>query len=166
MWKAGIKSGICPSVKFLTCTITVFIKMGRGFKAPSAVPTATKRKRVHRHIYSTVLNGSIGWPRSGAMINKVHAWEGQILRSPVRVCRKKMGLPLLMEKIASKKWRTKTWAVYDGDYPIVLAIRSILEWRTTAWFEYDVGPLKCPKIEASIGFQRFTVGHTDGETAW
>ena len=27
-----------------------------------------------------------------------------------------------------------TWAVYDGDVPIMLALRSILEWRTTAWW--------------------------------
>ena len=31
----------------------------------------------------------------------------------------KMGLPLLTEKIASKIWTTMTWAVYDGDVPIM-----------------------------------------------
>ena len=27
-----------------------------------------------------------------------------------------------------------TWAVYDGDVPIMLVLRSILGWRTTAWW--------------------------------
>ena len=44
-----------------------------------------------------------------------------------------MGLPLLTEKIASKIWST-TWAVYDGDVPILLALRSMLGWRTTVWW--------------------------------
>ena len=81
------------------------------------------------------------------MINKVRAWEAQILlltfrprMKPVetwvtyrirtsrsmRTIWKKMGLPLLTEKIASKMWTTMTWAVYDGDVPIILALRSIL----------------------------------------
>ena len=44
---------------------------------PKTVLMTTKCKRVH-HVYSTVRNGSINWPWSGAMINKVRAWEGQI----------------------------------------------------------------------------------------
>ena len=47
---------------------------------------------------------------------------------------RKMGLPLSTEKIASKIWTTTTWAVYDGDVTIMLALRSILGWRTTAWW--------------------------------
>ena len=38
----------------------------------------------------------------------------------------KMGLPLLTEKILSKIWTIKTWAVCEGDVPIVLAVCSIL----------------------------------------
>ena len=45
-----------------------------------------------------------------------------------------MCLPLLTEKIASKMSTTTTWAVYDGDVPIMQALRSILGWRTTAWW--------------------------------
>ena len=41
------------------------------------VPVAGKCKRVRSHVYSTVLNGSINWPWSGAMINKVGAWEAK-----------------------------------------------------------------------------------------
>ena len=54
------------------------------------------------------------------------------------------GVPLLKEKIANKFWTTVTWAVYDEDVPIMLALRSILGWRTTAWWRsrsslgYDV----------------------------
>ena len=105
---------------------------------------AGKCKRVH--LYSTVLNGSINWPWSGAMINKVRAWESQILRlffRPrrmtdetwvthkirtsrfMRTCWRKVGLPLLTHKIADKIWTTMTWAVYDGDVPVMLALRSL-----------------------------------------
>ena len=114
----------------------------------------TKCKRVHSHAYSTVVNGSINWPWSGAIINKVRAWEGQILRLTfrplmrpdetwvgykirtsrfMRVCWRKMGPPLLLKKIANKIWTTVTWAMCDGDVPMLLALRSILCWRTTAW---------------------------------
>ena len=43
-----------------------------------------KCKRVHSHVCSTVLNGTINWPWSGAMITKVRAWESQILRLTFR----------------------------------------------------------------------------------
>ena len=90
-----------------------------------------------------------------AWIHKVRAWEGLICRLTfrprmkpdetrvnhekmtsrfMRVCWKKMGLPLLSEKIASKFWTTMTWAVHDGDVPILLGLRSILGWRTTVWW--------------------------------
>ena len=111
-----------------------------------AVPMA-KCKRVD----STALDGSINWPWSGAMINKVRAWEAKILLLTFRprmkpdetwvVCRtrtanflRKMGLPLLTERIANKIWTTVTWADYEGDVPMMLALRSILGWRTTAWW--------------------------------
>ena len=48
------------------------------------VPMTTKCKLVHSHVYSTVLNGSVNWPWSGAMINKVRASESQILRHTFR----------------------------------------------------------------------------------
>ena len=38
-----------------------------------------KCKRVQSHVYSTVPSDSINRPWSGAMINKVRAWEAQIL---------------------------------------------------------------------------------------
>ena len=49
-----------------------------------------------------------------------------------------MGLPLLTEKIASKNSTTMTWAVYDGDVPTMLALRSRLEWRTGSSFQTGV----------------------------
>ena len=52
----------------------------------------------------------------------------------MRVCWRKMVPPLLSEKIAYKIWTTMRWAVYDGDVPIMLALRSLLGWRTTAWW--------------------------------
>ena len=119
------------------------------------ITMTTKCKRVHSHVYSTVLNGSINWPWSGAVINKVRAWESQILRLTfrprkmpdeswvtnkirtsrfVRICWRKMGLPLLSHKIADKIWTTMTCAVFDGDVPVMLALRSLLGLRTTAWW--------------------------------
>ena len=47
---------------------------------------------------------------------------------------RKKGLPLLTEKITNKIWTTMTGAVYDGDVPIMLALRSIFGWRTSAWW--------------------------------
>ena len=44
----------------------------------------------------------------------------------MRVCWRKMGLPLLSNKIADEIWTTMTWAVYDGDVPVTLALRSLL----------------------------------------
>ena len=46
--------------------------------------TVTKCKRVHSHVYSTALNGSINCPWSGVLINKVRAWEAKILRLTFR----------------------------------------------------------------------------------
>ena len=119
------------------------------------VPMTTTCKRVHNYVYSIVLNGSINWLWIGGMIHKVRAWEGLIFRLTfrprmkpdetrvnhekmtsrfMRVCWKKMGLPLLSQKIASKIWTTMTWAVHDGDVPILLGLRSIRGWRTTVWW--------------------------------
>ena len=113
-----------------------------------------KCERVHSCVHSTALNG-INWPWIAAMITKMRAWESQILRLTFRphrmvdetwvthkirtsrfvgTCWKKMGLPLLTEKIASKFWTTVMWAVYDGDVPIMMALRSILGWRMTLWW--------------------------------
>ena len=78
---------------------TVFIGDGKGFQdaertlrkglgswwrdryihRSKTVPMAAKCKRVHSHVYITVLSGSINWPWSGAMINKVRAWEAKIV---------------------------------------------------------------------------------------
>ena len=49
----------------------------------------------------------------------------------LRVKWKKVGLPLLTEKIVDKNWTTANWAVYDGEVPVLKALRSMLGWRTT-----------------------------------
>ena len=78
-----------------------------------------------------------------------------------------MGLPLLTEKIANKIWTTVTWAVYDGDVPIMLALRAILGWRTTAWWRNRASlgtawdPYNVQRWKYKVGFHnRGTVGHT------
>ena len=91
------------------------------------VPMTTKRKRVHSHAYSTVLNGSRRVrekPRYCVSPSDL-VWVTYRIRTSrsMRTSWKKKGLPLLTEKFA-----------YDGDVPIMLALRSILERRTTAWW--------------------------------
>ena len=138
MWRAETRFGISPFVKSLKSRDTVYIADGKGFQGAErsmrkalrswwrnkniycskTVPMTTKCKRVHNHVYSTVLNGSTNWRWSGAMINKVRAWETKILRltcrpgmrpdetwvtykirtsRSMRIGWKKMGLPLLTE---------------------------------------------------------------------
>ena len=100
MWEAETDRGISPFAKSLMYWDTVFHRDGKGFQGAErtmckalrswwrdkyiyrakTVPMTTKCKRVHCQVYSTVLNGSVSWPWSGAMINKVRAWEAQILR--------------------------------------------------------------------------------------
>ena len=31
-------------------------------------------------------------------------------------------------------WETLTWAIYDGEVPVMRVLRSILGWRTTSWW--------------------------------
>ena len=44
----------------------------------------TKCQRVLSHVNSTPLSGSVNWPWSVAMIDKVRAWETKILRLTFR----------------------------------------------------------------------------------
>ena len=138
------------------------------------VPLTTKCKRVH-------MCAAQSW------IHKMRTWEAQILRLTfrprrrphetwegyktrtsrfMRVCWRKMGLPLLTEKIASKIWTTTTWAVFDGDVPVLQALRSILGWRTTAWrrsrssWSMTWDPYNLQRWKHKVGFHN---GHTDGE---
>ena len=137
--------------KYLRSWVSLSTGMGKDSKARSelcadkfiyrskTVPMSSTCRRVLSHVQSTALNGSIKWPWSAAMIDKVRAWEAQILRLTFRPCMKpdenwvghtkrnaqslrkswrKMGLLLLTEKIASKIWTTMTWAVYECDVPI------------------------------------------------
>ena len=73
------------------------------------VPMAAKCKRVHGHVYSTVLNGSINWPWSGATINTVRAWEAKILRLTFRPGRKLdetwVGYKISTSRALRKSWR-------------------------------------------------------------
>ena len=151
-------------------------------------PMLTKCKRVHSHVYCTVLNGSFNSSWSVAMIDKVRAWEAKILRfafrqrmgprkkhgveyrnrtaQSLRKSWRKIGLPLLTEKIASKIWTAVTWAVYEGDVPIMRALLSMLGWRTTAWWKSQASwcmawdPTNVGRWEHKVGFpqQRDTVG--------
>ena len=117
-----------------------------------SVPMQAKCWRALSYVHNTALNGSINWQRSGAMLSKVRAWEAKTLRltfrarmlpdegwvnhrirtaESLRINWKKMGLPTLVEKIVDKVWMTMNWAIYDGEVPIMRALRSILGWRTT-----------------------------------
>ena len=129
------------------------------------VPMMTKCKRDRSHVYSTALNGSINWPWSGALILRLtfrprmrpdETWVGYKIRTSrsTRISWRKMGLPLLIEKFASKIWTAMTWAVYDGDVvekPVLLG--------------HGVGPLQRSKMEAQgwVSQPRSSMGRTDGE---
>ena len=125
------------------------------------VSMTTTCKRVHSHVYSTVLHGSINWPWSGAMINKVRPWESQILRLTFRprrmpddtwviykirtsrfmsFCWRKMGLPLLTEKIANNIWTTMTWAAYDGTFQLCWLVVQF--WSGERLHGGEVDPLE------------------------
>ena len=119
------------------------------------VPMPTKCRRVHSHVYSTALNSSINLPSSGVMIHKVRAWGSEDTTSQLQASHeagrnmgglqnknsnfftKKFqedGSTAADRKIADKIWTTMTWAVYEGDVSIMLALRAVLGWRTTAWW--------------------------------
>ena len=63
-------------------------------------------------------------------------WVGYRKRTAhsLRTKWKKMGLPLLVEKIVVKIWMTINWAFYGGEVPFMTALRSILGWRTPTWW--------------------------------
>ena len=86
-------------------------------------PMLAECRKVLGHVYSTALNGSINWPWSGAMLNKVRAWEAKLLRftfsspnvswrklgklqdkdrSMIAHQGKKVGLPLLTDNFETK----------------------------------------------------------------
>ena len=47
---------------------------------------------------------------------------------------RKMKLPKMTEHDAEKVWITMAFATYDGDVPLMKALRSSLRWRTTTDF--------------------------------
>ena len=88
------------------------------------------------------------------MLDKVRAEEANILRltfrarmyagyssvghrqrtaHSLRIEWRKMGLPTMAEKVGDKIWMTMNWAIYDGELPVMGALRSVLGWRTTSW---------------------------------
>ena len=88
-------------------------------------------RRVHCHVYGAALNGSINWPwsdvsPSGPVSNQMgHDRLPKKDRAVVTEKLEEDWLALLTEKIASKVWTTTKWAIYEGDVPITLALRSI-----------------------------------------
>ena len=121
------------------------------------VPMTAKCKRVHSHVCSTVLNGSINWPLRGAMINKVRAWEAQILRLTFRP-RMRLDETWVGCKIRTSFLRN-SWRKMGLPF---LALRSVLGWRTTAWWRRSgAGPPTAFRGETQswVPQQRSTVGH-------
>ena len=145
VWGTWTERGIFLFCEVFWCNVIPFSTgLGRNFKAPNAPcarawegggAMAAKCERVHTY-----------WPWSGAMMNKVRAWEANVLRLSFRLRMgpdktwwtteqerhcfwniwKKMCLTLLTEKIANRIWTTMTQAVHDGDVPIMLALRAVL----------------------------------------
>ena len=120
-----------------------------------SVSLTTKCQRVISHVFSTALNSSANWTWNVHNARVVHRWERKILRLIFRpkmqpgeewvACKartarmlrtrwKKLGLPSLAELCAEKVWKTIGWAVYEGEVPVLKALRSVIGWRTTAWW--------------------------------
>ena len=124
------------------------------------------------------------------MLSKVRAWGAKILRQTFRARMlpgeslgglqdkdrqvvahqvEKMGLPLLTEKIVDKIWMTTNWATYDGNVPILKALRSILVWKTTTWWRsrsawgWRRTPTNVTRRKFGFSRHRKIVGHTDVE---
>ena len=54
---------------------------------------------------------------------------------------RKMGVPLLIETIASKNWPTLTWAVCEGDVPLDSGVENDSVVEKPGLMGYDIGTL-------------------------
>ena len=89
------------------------------------------------------------------MLGKVRAWEAEMLRlalrpemharerwvgyrkrtaKSMRMKLRQMGLPTMANRIVDNIWTTVSWAIHDGEVPVMRSLRSILGWRTAAWW--------------------------------
>ena len=138
-------------------------KPRKGWDAGGVTGTLIARKlclfmtecpRVISHVFCSALNGSVNWLWSAARATKTHNWMSKILRLTFRVGMRtgtwveykkrtsqtirtkwrKLSLPTMVQTIAEHIWKAMSWAAYDGDVPVVRALRSILGWRTTTWW--------------------------------
>ena len=120
---------------------------------------------------------------------RVRRWESKILRLTLRPRMKaseewveyrkrtswemrakwrKMRLPTMVDKNVEKVWKAVAWANYDGDVPVVKALRSILRWRTTTWWRkrsawsMRVGPMNVSRWKHQWRFpqQRRALGYS------
>ena len=137
-------------------------------------------------IFSTALNDSVNWPCSVTTLTKVSQWESKILRLTLRprvtagkscvnyrkrtsrTVRAEWRKMTMAEKNVEKIW---TWAVYDGEVPVLRALRPFLGWRTTTWWRnrsalgHEDGPDERDKMETQVRVpqQRSAVGYSDVE---
>ena len=108
------------------------------------------------HVLSTGLKSSVNWLWSVTALTKVRGWVSKILRLTFRPkmneSRRKLGR-VQEEDVTSTVsqmeehgpadddreergniWKTMTWATYDGEVLVMMALRSILGWRSAAWW--------------------------------
>ena len=67
-------------VEYTMCKGLGNLSRDKDIYRSKTVPMAVKCKRVLSNVHNAVLNDSINWSWSGAMINKVRVWETKILR--------------------------------------------------------------------------------------
>ena len=109
------------------------------------------------------------------MINEVRGrtktWVGYKTRTSrfMRVCWRKIGLPLLTEKIANKIWTTMTWAVSGGDVPFMLALREndcMVEKSVLLGYDRDGSSKLGSTPEVYSGTHRWRDGLVKGRTGY
>ena len=81
-----------------------------------------------------------------------------------------MKLPTMAEKNSEKVWKTMAGATWEGDVPVMKALRLILRWRTDVLvekaepLEHEDGP--CERVEmktqVELSHQEPGVRHTFG----
>ena len=147
------------------------------------VPMKTKCRRVLGHVFSAALNGSgrgttlcwircvHGRPKScvlpfRARMYAGESWVGYRQRTALslRITWRKMGLPTMAEKVVDNIGTTMNWAVYDGEVPVMRALRAVLGWRTTSWWRSkSAWGVKDP---ANVARWKYKFGFHNGGVQW
>ena len=116
------------------------------------IPLIKKCERVISHVWSVAVTGQMN--RAWTQENTKAMREDKIMRMTFRperkedegwvTCRKrttrtmgifleKMKLPHFFERVARKLPKAASWAMHEGDVPL-LKLVEVLKWRSTGWW--------------------------------